>query len=323
MFYHIKNKIRTLSNKYKSVSKIYSFANKIKVMLFINISDETYAKLKYKENTGKILNLQHPKTFNEKLWWLKINNRDPLLTVCSDKVTVRNYVKEKGLAEILVPFYGVYDKAEDIEFDNLPEKAFIKVNHFSGKNRIWDRNKPFDREAFIKEFDKALKENYYYQSREWNYKNIKPKIIVEKILVDDPKNTLVDYRFLCFDGKVKLIFVDIETAAEDGTHYPYAKRNVYDTNFNCLDIKVKRENFERNKVKKPKNLEVMIQYAEMLSEPFVFARVDLYNIDGIIYFGEITFYPGGCTQLAEPEKFEIELGSWIDITSNKIEIKEN
>ena len=321
MIYHIKNKVRNLSHRNSFINKLYLISNRIKVSLLSILSDEKFAKMKYKENTGKTLNLDDPKTFNEKLWWLKLNNRDPLLTKCSDKVKVRDYVKECGLGHILNEVYGVYDNANDIDFDELPDKAFIKTNHGSGTNIIWDRNKPFDKAKFRKKFNRALKENYYWQSREWNYKNIEPKIIVEKILEDKENKSLIDYRFLCFDGVVKMIFVDIETAAEDGSHSPYAKRNVYDRDFNYLDIKVKRERYDKSLISKPKNFEKMIEYAEILSEPFPFCRVDLYNINGDVYFGEITFYPGGAMQIVEPEEWEQRMGDWIDLNSNKIKLK--
>lgn len=321
MIFHIKNKVRKLSYTNNFINKLYLIANRIKVLLLLPLSDEKFAKIKYKENTGRKLDLENPKTFNEKLWWLKINNRDPLLTICSDKVKVREYVRKCGLGHILNEVYGVYDSADDIDFDKLPDKAFIKTNHGSGINIIWDRNKPFDINKFRKKFNRALKQNYYWQSREWNYKNIEPKIIVEKLLEDRENRSLIDYRFLCFDGVVRMIFVDIETAAEDGSHNPYARRNVYDRNFNYLNIKVKREQFDSSIIKKPRNFDKMIEYAEKLSKPFVFCRVDLYNINGNIYFGEITFYPGGATQIVEPEEWERRMGDWIDLRSEKIRLK--
>ncbi|HHX68643.1 MAG TPA: carboxylate--amine ligase [Gallicola sp.] len=320
MIYNLKNVARSISHKNKIFSSIYKYANMYKVKILSKVDDEKFAKMKYKENTGKELNLDNPRTFNEKLWWLKLHNRDPLLTMCSDKVMVRDYVKKKGLEHILVPIYGVYNSIEEVKFDELPDKAFIKTNHGSGKNIIWDKNKPFNHKAFKKEFSNSLKNNYYYQSREWNYKNIKPRIIVEKMLVDNPGESLIDYRFLCFDGEVKLLFVDIETAAKDGSHSPYAKRNVYDKDFNYLNIRVKREQFGSSMISKPVNFEKMIEYAEVLSEPFPFCRVDLYNINGNIYFGEITFYPGGATQIVEPEEWEQKMGDWIDLKSDKIKL---
>lgn len=318
MIYNIKNKIRDISHDNNVAKMVYSQANEYKTKLLANLSDEKFAKIKYKENTGRKLNLDKPTTFNEKLWWLKLNNRNPLLTICSDKVRVREYVKECGLDHILNPIYGIFNDANEINFEKLPDKAFLKTNHGSGTNRLWDRNKSFDKRSFIKEFNKALKNNYYLQSREWNYKNIEPKIIVEKVIEPLTEIGLIDYRFFCFDGEVKMIFIDIETASEDGTHSPHAKRNVYNKKFDYQNIKVSREHFEKNIIEKPKNLNEMIKYAEVLSQPFPFCRVDLYNLDGNIIFGEMTFYPGGATQIIEPEEWELRFGEWIDINSNKI-----
>lgn len=318
MIYNIKSKIRNLSHKNTLVKKLYLLANRIKVSLLRGLSDEKFAKMKYKANTGKSLNLENPITFNEKLWWLKLNNRDPLLTICSDKFKVREYVKKCGLGHILTKLYGVYDNADDIIFDELPDRVFIKTNHGSGTNIIWDRNNPFDKEKFRKRFNKALKQNYYWQSREWNYKNIEPKIIVEEFLEDTNNNSLIDYRFFCFGGKVKILSVDLGICAPDGSHSAFPVKNIYDTNFNYLDVKIERKNFDKSLVKKPKNFEKMIEYAEILSKPFPHCRVDLYNIDGKIYFGELTFYHGGCCQKITPAKWDRQMGDWIDLNSDKI-----
>lgn len=320
MFYSIKRKIRYVSNKNKFIKEIYLLANRIKIKLLAKLSDETFAKIVYKENTGRKLDLKNPTTFNEKLWWLKLNNRDPLLTICSDKYKVREYVKSCGLEHILTKLYGVYDNAEDINFDELPPKAFIKTNHGSGMNIIWDKNKPFNISKFRKKFNKALKQNYYWQSREWNYKNIEPKIIVEEFLEDSP---FVDYKFMCFDGKVKLVFAEIGICDADGTHNPFSKRNVYDRNFNYLNIKVGREQFDKSLISKPKNFDKMIEYAEILSKPFPHCRVDLYNINGKIYFGEITFYHGGGYQKITPVEWDKRMGDWINLNSDKIKLKNN
>lgn len=321
MIYNIKNKMRNFSHENKYFNRLYLIANQAKVSLLSNMSDESFAKIKYKENTGRDLDLNKPKTFNEKLWWLKLNNRDPLLTKCSDKVEVRKYVKDYKLDFILNEVYGVYDNPSQINFKKLPSKAFIKTNNGSGTNSLWVKNKPFDKKKFNQKFNKALKKNYYWQSREWNYKNIEPKIIVEKVIETTEEIGLVDYRFFCFDGEVKIVFADINTAADDGTHSPYAKRNVYDRNFNYQDIKVSREHFNRELIEKPKNFDKMIEYAEILSQPFPFCRVDFYNINGSIIFGEITFYPGGGTQIIEPEEWEIKLGEWINLDNEKIKLK--
>ena len=313
MYIIIKSYIRNLSNKSYILKRLYIFLNTLKMKSTYNLNDDSFAKIKYKENTGKNLNLENPKYFNEKLWWLKINNRNSLMTQCSDKVEVRKYLSSIGLDNLLTDIYGIYEKSEDIPFENLKGKFFIKCNHVSGINAMFNSNnrQDFDRKKFNKKFNSALNMNYYFQSREWNYKNIKPKILVENFL--ETKEPLLDFRFFCFHGKVKMIFVDIDTAAEDGSHNPNAKRNIYDTNFNLMNFTVGRENFDTNLVQKPDNLELMIKYAEKISNPFIFCRVDLYNLNGEIKFGEITFYPGGATQQFSSEEADLEVSNWLKI----------
>ena len=200
MNFKLKRRLRNLANRSITLKKIYYLANKIKVSRLSDLSDYEYAKMKYKENTGRVLNLENPKTFNEKIWWLKINNREPLLTICSDKYMVRTYVKEKGLDKTLIPLIGVYDSPDEIKFDELPDKAFIKLNNASGINALWKKEN-FDKKYFIKKFKAAMKENYYYQSREYNYKDIEPKIIVEKFIEEETNDSIVDNIFLCLERK--------------------------------------------------------------------------------------------------------------------------
>jgi hypothetical protein len=315
--YKLKKKIRELSNRNKLLKLLYLNISIIYVSLASILNDKLYSKIKYFSNTGKKLKLENPKTFNEKLWWLKLNNRDPLLTKCTDKVLVREYIKELGFSEILNNIYGIYEKPEDINFSEIPDKSFIKTNHGSGGNFIYNKSN-FNKFKFISDFNKNLGRNYYLNSREWNYKNINPLILIEENLNPNNSSILVDYRFLCFDGVVKYIFADINTASFDGTHNPSAKRNVYDLNFNLLPIKAHRENFDSSLITKPKNFESMLKYAQELSKPFVFSRIDLYNIEGKIIFGEITFYHGGATQTIYPVELELTLGNLIDINSSKI-----
>lgn len=313
MYYITKKKLRKLSQENTYFKSIYLKLNKIKTTGIAFINDEIFAQIKYKENTGKTLNLENPQSFNEKLWWLKINYRIPLMTICSDKVLVRDYLSQIGLDLLLNDIQGVYDKFDEIPFNELQGKFFIKCNHVSGINTIYDsKNKSeFDFKKTNDLFSQALKMNYYYQSREWNYKNIKPKIIVEKFI--ESQSALLDYRFLCFHGKVKLIFVDINTASQSGEHNPCAQRNVYDKNFVLQDFSVGRKGFDPDLVEKPKELNLMIEYAEKISTPFIFCRVDLYNNQGEIKFGEVTFYPGGATQQFSSEEKDLEVGSWIDL----------
>lgn len=313
MYNSIKNKVRTLSHKSSLVSRGYQKLNNIKRLVLKPVSDEIFAKIIYKETTGKSLNLRNPTTFNEKLWWLKINYRHPLMTQCSDKVKVREYIRDIGLEHILTDIEGVYSKAEDIPFDKLKGKFFIKCNHVSGTNAIYDSNKPdaFNYSKFVKEFNSALSKNYYHQSREWNYKNIEPKILVEKFIETEEK--LFDYKIFCFHGEAKLMFVDMDVAAEDGKHNPYPKRNIYDRNFVLQNFTMLLPNFDENLVKKPNNLAQMLKTAEKIAAPFPFCRVDLYNNNGEIKFGEVTFYTGGGTKQFSSEEADQMVASWIKL----------
>jgi len=318
MKHTLKTRIRSILQKNSCLFNIYKKLNTIKIALTRNIDDESYSKKRYYRETGLILNLDNPKTFNEKLTWLKLNNRDPLLTICSDKFKVRDYIKKIGLERILTKICGVYDSADDINFEEFKYDVFLKTNHGCGCNILYKKGSNFNKNKFIKDFNENLHQNYYYQSREWNYENIEPRIIAEEVL--DSSEPLLDYKFMCFDGKVKMFFVNIEGADEKGSHNLEARRGAFDVDFNQLDISFgrKRKLNPNEVIEKPLNYEKMIEYAEIISKPFVFCRVDLYNIKGNIYFGETTFYTGGCVEILQPNKWEMLLGDWIDLKSEKI-----
>jgi len=293
--------------------KIYEWKHAKDIAKINSMTDEEYAYWKYKLKTGRDLNLKNPRTFDDKVWYLKINVRDPLINKCTDKYRVREYIKECGLEHILNELYGVYDSVEEIDFESLPSPCFLKCNNTSGCNMIYDKTKEFDYEKFKKLFTEGLKEDYYWAGREWNYHNIPPKIICEKVLQDKNGELPLNYRFLCFAGEVKMIFLDIGTADKEGRHAAEFYRNVYDKDFNLLPVKVTREQYTKEPIPKPDNLQEMVEYAEILSKPFRHCRVDLYNMDGKIYFGEITFHhAGGCNNI-EPEEWALKMGSWIPI----------
>lgn len=299
--------------KHGITKKIYERRHAKKVAQINSMSDEEYAQWKYKMQMGKELNLKNPQTFDEKVWYLKINVRDPFINKCTDKYRVREYIEQCGLGHILNTLYGVFDSVDEIDFDRLPSPCFFKCNNTSGYNMLYDREKEFDVEKFRKVFTEGLQKDYYWAGREWNYHNIPPKIICEKVLVDKNGELPLNYRFLCFAGEVKMIFLDIGTVGEGGMHAPEFYRNVYDREFNLLPVTVTRENYTEQEILKPDNLNEMIEYAERLSKPFRHCRVDLYNMDGEIYFGEITFHhAGGCNNI-QPEEWAYKMGSWIPI----------
>ena len=292
---------------------IYQWKEERKEKKIRAMSDEEYAHWKYHLRTGRKLNLENPQTFDERVWYLKINVRDPLNNQCSDKYRVREYVKKCGLGHILNELYGKYQSVEEIVWNDLPDRCFLKCNHGSGTNMIFDRSKPFDFEKFQEKFSRALKEDYYWAGREWNYRHIKPYILCEKILEDKNGKLPLDYKLMCFAGEPKLLFLDIGVAAENGCHAEEYYRNIYDLDFKLLPVKETRENYLGEEIQKPKNWDKMVEYARILSKPFRHCRVDLYNIDGEIYFGEITFHHGGGCNDIQPEEWAVKMGQWIPI----------
>jgi len=286
----------------------------MKVKMLSWMSDDLYAKWIYRENTGKSLNLQDPQTFDEKLWWLKINYRIPLMTLCSDKVAVARYLESLGLNSLINKRYGVYDGVDQIPFDEMKGKYFIKCNHVSGVNMIYDSadSNSFNFKKFKALFNRALKQNYYLQSREWNYKNIEPKIIVEECLSTE---NLLDYKFFCFHGKVHLLMIDKDVIDNEGLHSINYLSNFYDRDFNFFELSINHSSsFDPKLAPKPDNYEEMLQIVEKISQPFPFCRVDLYNIDGDIRFGEITFFNEGGKQIFSDPDFDLYLGSLINIS---------
>lgn len=315
--YNIKVKLRNWSDRSRIGNFLFQQARNIVANIMLLKSDESYAKWFYKLYTGKVLNLEKPKTFDEKVWWLKLNNRDPLLTRCSDKVLVREYVKECGLEKILIPEVAVYNKAKDIDFSVFKEEVIIKCNCGSGENCFYNPNQSNNKNAIISRMSSALKNEPYKYSREWNYKNIDKKIIAERVIRDKSGNLPMDYKFMCFDGEPKLLFLDIGLIDKNMIYNHKYPRNIYDMNFNLLPVKESRDNYNGD-IARPMNFGEMIQIARTLSQPFPFCRVDLYNVDGKIYFGEITFYHGGGCNNISPEEWDYKIGSWIDLNSKKI-----
>jgi len=286
--------------------------NVVHTARFHLISDERMVKKLHKAEAHADLNLEAPQTYFEKLWWLLLHNRDPLLTRCTDKVTARDYVSELGLGHILNELYGVYNRAEDIDFEALPARAFIKTTHGSGRNALWDATDPFDMRLFRLQFNTALRYNHYYWRREWNYANIKPRLIAERVIDQDP---LVDFRFLCFNGTVRLVYIDVGVANPDGTHASQPRRNIHARDFSVIPAKVIWDNYSDPKINKPDNWAEMVEYAERLSAPFPHCRVDFYNTGPRIIFGEMTFYPGGVQQRPiVPHTLEVQMGEWLDIS---------
>lgn len=269
------------------------------------LSDEKYISRQYKKKLGKELNLNDPKTFNEKLQWMKLHYRKEEFTDYVDKYEVRNFVKEKIGNHVLNDLYGVYMNPEEIDLEKLPNSFVLKVNHGSGQQVICEDKKSLDWEKAKKDFKKYLKQNYFYQGREWAYKNVDPKIISEKFLVDESGKELKDYKIFCFNGDPKIIQVDTGRFTEH-------KRNLYDLDWNLLEFKYVRDN-TIEKIEKPSKLNEMIDYARTLSEGIPFVRVDFYQVGAQVIFGEMTFFPENAAGKFYPEIQDEVLGSWIKL----------
>lgn len=283
------------------------------------IPDRPYAKLFYRIYTGHQLHLDHPVHFNEKLWWLKLNNRDPLLTTCSDKHLARKYVAECGFPDILIPQLDVFMTADELDFGKYDCPVVAKCNKDSGGLVFYDpaHQDGFNAKAARRKLNTALKTKYHLVSREWNYKDIPPRIVVEKVIRDQAGNLPSDYRFFCFDGEPRFLMMDFGVMTNEGHHKFEFPRNIYDMDFRLMPVRFGRDNYT-GPVEKPRNFERMKEIARKLSQPFPMVRVDLYNLDGHIYFGEMTFYHGGCCQEITPEEWDLKFASWIDLDSPKI-----
>ena len=284
------------------------------------LGEEKYAKWFYHLYTGKVLHLDNPIYFDEKVWWLKLNNRDPKLTYCSDKVKVREYVRRCGFEKILIPQIQVLKSVKEVDFSKFNKEVVIKCNHNSGGHLFYNPRQPMsEKELKVKlsNINFILHQNASVLSREWNYKDIKPRLIVEEVIRDKDGRLPLDYKFMCFDGEPKLLFLDLGVINEDSTYNHFYPRNIYDMDFNLLPVHETRPNADYQ-VEKPQNFDEMVKIARRLSKPFPFCRVDLYNVDGKIYFGEITFYHGGGCNDIEPEEWDLRMGSWIDINNTKI-----
>lgn len=251
------------------------------------LPDIVYIKIYYKLRVGRKLNIDAPKTLNEKLQWIKINYRFPLQTVVSDKYAVRDYVKSKIGEEYLIPLLGEWTNFDEIDFEELPEQFVLKCNHDSGGLLICQNRNNLDVAKVKKTFKRCLKSNFYYIGREYQYKNIKPRLICEQFVSNNGKIP-EDYKIYCFNGKADVILVCTDRFKSNSHR---AKYYFFDQNWNFLRYNKGDDIIDIPNLKCPKNLNMMISIAEKLSEDFIFARIDLYNIDGRIYFGEITLSP--------------------------------
>ena len=300
--------------KNKTIFALHQRLQKLKFQAVSQLSvvaPETVSKIRYKNVFGTELNLENPKTFNEKLMWLKLRKyaNHPLVSQCSDKYAVREYVEKCGLGHTLNDLLGVWDKASDIDWERLPQRFAIKCNHGCGYNLICQDKAKFDVKKATEQLNIWMKEDFWKEYAEVHYKTIPKKIICEKYLEGKGNALPVDFKIYCFHGKPVYIgnFIERDLVTDE------ILRGYFDLDWNPSPVfkgEMRPELFER-----PKTLETMLEYAEILAKPFPFVRVDFYEVDGKIYFGELTFTPTGCLATYYTDEAQLKLGELLDVKS--------
>jgi len=279
-----------------------------------SMPDEEYLRKLFKAKLGRELNLENPKSFNEKLQWLKLYDRNPLYVITSDKYAAREYVKNKIGEEHLVPLLGVWDRPEDIDFEKLPKQFVLKCNHNSGLGMCicTDKSK-LDFEKIKSKLCDGLNEDYYIRCREWQYRDIKRKVICEKFMKDEKTESLLNYKIYCFNGEPKVFHMSSDIGADS------ASLSFLDTEWNPLPFC--RTDYPPFKVlpEKPENIDELLQTARTLAQDFPFVRVDLYVVNGQVYFSELTLDPCGGFSPFSPVEWDYKLGDWLKLPETKRE----
>lgn len=274
------------------------------------LNDESYVKLYYWFSMKKKLNLKNPQTYNEKLNWIKLYDHNPLYTILVDKYDVKKWVAECIGSQYIIPTLGVWHKSEDIDWDSLPNQFVLKTTHGGGGDGIFvckDKS-ILNREEIISKLNKSLRTNPYIRSREWPYKNVTPRIIAEQYMEDSETHELFDYKFFAFKGEVKAMFVASERQKEGEE----VKFDYYDAEFNHLNLR-QHHPMSGKEIKKPKSFELMKELASKLSRDLIEVRCDFYEVNGNVYFGELTFFHHGAITPFHPESWDYEWGKWIKL----------
>ncbi len=272
------------------------------------LSDEIYIRMKYRVAFQRKLELKKPKRYNDKLQWIKLYDRKPLYTTMVDKYEAKAYVADKIGEQYIIPTFGVWDSVDDIDFDALPNQFVLKCTHDCGGNIICKDKTLLDVKAAKKKLRRCLRHNYYWSGREWPYKNVKPRIIAEKYMEDDTTSELRDYKFFAFNGVVRALFVasDRQKVGEE------TKFDFFDEEYQHLDIRNGHPNASVMP-QKPIRFEEMKKLAEILSEGFRHLRVDFYEVNGKVYFGELTFTHWSGMVPFEPDEWDFKFGDWINL----------
>ena len=272
------------------------------------IPDKIYLKILYRIKTGRKLHIDNPQTYSEKINWLKIYDRNPLYTRLVDKYEVRSYVSNLIGEKYLFPLLGVWDSFEEIDFSKMPNRFVLKCTHDFGSVVIVNDKSLFDVEAAKDTINNELKYNFFYRGREWAYKNVKPRIIAEKNM-QIGNERLIDYKYFCFNGKVKFMFI-AQGRGQD------LRFDFFDRDYNHLPVTNGVPNADYIPPK-PEKFEEMVELAEQLAKDINNVRVDLYNIGDDIYFSEMTFYHNGGMVAFDPYDMDVELGKNFIMDNNE------
>ena len=290
------------------LSPQYRFLIQANLGVYYNMPDEKFLSRIFQILMNQELSLEHPKTFNEKLQWLKLYNRKTSYTTMVDKYKVREYIRERLGEKYLIPLLGVWNNPEEIDFDILPNQFVLKCNHNSGLGMSICKDKVlFDFAKAKKDLRRGIRENYYQKNREWPYKDVPRKIIAEQYMKSDAGG-LTDYKIHCFNGEPKLILVCKDRFLETGL-----TEDFFSINWEHLDIRRPKHPNASAPIKKPEELDEMLRLAAILSKDIPFLRVDFYIVDHKIYFSELTFYPASGFDKFVPEIWDNILGDWLTL----------
>ncbi len=300
------NKISTFAKLI--YDKDYRFRFLVDTGIYNRLPDDVYLKRFFHAKMGKELDLKNPRTFNEKIQWLKLYDRNPTYIDYVDKYKAKSVVAKLIGEEHIIPTIGCWSDARDIDFTSLPKSFVLKCTHDSGGVVLCRDKSKLDIKATVEKLNKSRKKNFYYYGREWVYKNIKPLIIAEPFLQDPVSDKdITDYKFMCFDGCVKCIFTCTDRRSDSGM-----KVTFFDKEWTRLPF-TRHYPQSVKKIEKPVNLDLMIKLSEKLSANIPFVRVDFYEVDNEVFFGELTFYPGNGMEEFEPEEWDYKLGEWIKL----------
>lgn len=297
----IKRKVNTMVHTPRIFMKKFQSS-----FIFKHLPDKTALKIQYKNTFLTDLDLENPKTFNEKLQWLKLYNRKPEYSKMVDKYEAKKYVASIIGEEYIIPTYGVWTSFDEINFDELPNQFVLKCTHGSGDVVVVKDKSEFDINSAREKIEKSLKTNYYKISREWPYKNVQPRVIAEKYM-EDNSGGLIDYKIFCFNGEAKFMLIATDRFTSEELKFDY-----FDRDFNWLDFEWTHKRSDI-KPERPLNFEKMFQLAEKLSEGLPHVRVDFYESNREIYFGELTFFHASGLEKFNPQEWDEKIGAMLKL----------